>query len=126
MQALFYIGPEVSRLRPMFREHVAPCFFRLYPKGKIVVLRYDTAVDGAAALLRLLYAASQAPPQELLAGKFQGIQTLQSPGHGQCLRLSEPACQVDCRGRMDCQEPSCDQAFVSGLPRVASCALREQ
>jgi hypothetical protein len=76
-QALFYIGPEVSRLRPMFRQQVAPCFFRLYPQGKIVVLRCDTAVDGAAALLRLLYATSQAPSQELLADDFRGIQTLQ-------------------------------------------------
>jgi hypothetical protein len=76
-QALFYIGPEVSRLRPMFRQHVAPCFFRLYPQGKIIVLRYDTEADGAAALLRLLYATSQAPPQELLADRFKGIQTLQ-------------------------------------------------
>jgi hypothetical protein len=76
-QALFYIGPEVGRLRPMFRQHVAPCFFRLYPRGKIVVLRYDTAVDGTAALLRLLYATSQAPPKELLSDEYRGIQTLQ-------------------------------------------------
>jgi hypothetical protein len=76
-QALFFVGPEVSRLRPMFRQHVAPCFFRLYPQGKIVVLRYDTSVEGPASLLRCLYAASQTPPQTLLADQFRGIQTLQ-------------------------------------------------
>jgi hypothetical protein len=76
-QALFYIGPEVSRLRPMFRQQVAPCFFRLYPQGRIVVLRYDMAVDGAAAGLRFLYATSQAPAKELLSEPFRGIQTLQ-------------------------------------------------
>ncbi len=74
-QALFYVGPE--RLRPMFREQVAPCFFRLYPKGKIVVLRYDTSVDEAASVLRTLYAMAQAPLPELLSN-FQGIQTLQN------------------------------------------------
>jgi hypothetical protein len=60
----------------MLRQQVAPCFFRLYPQGKIAVLRYDTGVDSAASLPRILYAASQAPPNELLAGSFRGIQTL--------------------------------------------------
>jgi hypothetical protein len=76
-QALFYIGPEVSRLRPMFRQRVAPCFFRLYPQGKIVVLCYDMAVEEVAALLRILYATSYAPAHEFLGDQYRGVQTLQ-------------------------------------------------
>jgi hypothetical protein len=73
-QALFYVGPEF--LRPMFRLHVAPCFFRLCPQGKVVVLRYDTGVDDAAAALRVLYAMAQAPLPELVNEGFQGVRTL--------------------------------------------------
>jgi hypothetical protein len=73
-QALFFAGPE--RLRPMFRNHVAPCFFKLYPRGKIVVFRYDAAVDEAAASLRLLYALAQTPLPELTQGDFRGIRTM--------------------------------------------------
>src|SRR5262249_12237777 len=73
-QALFYVGPDL--LRPMFRQHVAPCFFRMYPKGKIAVLRYDTGVDEAAATLRVLYAMAQAPLPELTGDNFRGVQTL--------------------------------------------------
>lgn len=73
-QALYFVGPE--RLRPMFREQVAPCFFRLYPRGKVVVLRYDTAVDEAAAILRTFYALALAPLPELAGKEFRGVQTL--------------------------------------------------
>jgi hypothetical protein len=73
-QALFYVGPEL--LRPMFRRHVAPCFFRLYPKGRIAVLRYDTGVDEAAAVMRTLYAMAQAPLPELVKEGFRGVRTL--------------------------------------------------
>jgi hypothetical protein len=73
-EALFFVGPEL--LRPMFRRHVAPCFFRLYPEGKIVVLRYDTRVDEAAAFLRAMYAMAQAPAPELIREGFRGVRTL--------------------------------------------------
>jgi hypothetical protein len=73
-QALFFVGPEL--LRPMLRRHVAPCFFRLYPQGKVVVLRYDTGVDESAAILRVLYAMAQAPLPELVKEGFKGVRTL--------------------------------------------------
>jgi hypothetical protein len=73
-QALFYAGPEW--LGMMLRQHVAPTFFRLYPNGKIVVLRYDTGVDEAAAIQRCLYAFAQTPLPNLVQGGFEGIQTL--------------------------------------------------
>src|SRR5207249_2449930 len=75
-QALFYGGPE--RLRTMFRQHVAPCFFRLYPEGRIVVLRYGTETDQNAAILRCLYAMAQVPLTDLTQGAFEGIQTLEN------------------------------------------------
>lgn len=73
-QALFFAGPE--RLRPMFRNHVAPCFFKLFPKGKIVVFRYDMGVDEAAATLRLLYALEQGRLPDLTQVDFRGIRTM--------------------------------------------------
>src|SRR5262245_8346707 len=73
-QALFYAGAE--RLRPMLRQYVAPCFFRLYPEGKIVVLRYGTDLDTAAAIQRTLYTLAQAPLPELTKCGFPGFQTL--------------------------------------------------
>src|SRR5262249_3111226 len=56
--------------------HVAPCYFRLYPQGKVVVLRYDTGVDDASAGLRVLYAMAQAPVPDLLNEGFRGVRTL--------------------------------------------------
>ncbi|MGL4554259.1 MAG: hypothetical protein ACRC33_24105 [Gemmataceae bacterium] len=73
-QALTLSGPEL--LRPMLRRHVAPCFFRRWPAGRIVVLRYDLGVDTAAALLRVQYAAAQAPLAELREEGFRGIRTM--------------------------------------------------
>ena len=74
-EALAYAGPQ--RLRPLLRDHVAPCFFRLYPEGKIAVIRYNPENDDAAALMRTLYAAAQTPLQELKKEAFRGIRTLQ-------------------------------------------------
>ncbi len=74
--ALLYAGPE--HLRMVFRRHVAPCFFKLYPQGKIVVLRYDTGVDETAALLRTMYALAQTPLPGLTHSGFKGIRTLQT------------------------------------------------
>jgi len=73
-QAIYYAGQQ--RLRPFFREHVGPCFFRLYPDAKIVVIRYNAENDNAAALMRALYAAAQTPLQEVRKD-FAGIRTLQ-------------------------------------------------
>ena len=50
-QALFYIGPEVGRLRPMFRQQVAPCFFRLYRNGEFcanAIANYSSSCHGGA------------------------------------------------------------------------------
>jgi hypothetical protein len=73
-QSLFYAGAE--GLRPMIRQYAAPCFFRLYPEGKIVVLSYDTGLDTHAALQRVMYAAAQAPLLALKAGGFGGVRTM--------------------------------------------------
>jgi hypothetical protein len=75
-QALFYAGR--GRLRPLFRQHIVPCFFKLYPQGKIIVLRYGTGVDEAAAMLRTLYALAQASLADLNQGGFEGVQTLRN------------------------------------------------
>jgi hypothetical protein len=74
-QALAHAGPQ--RLKPLLRDHAAPCFFRRYPEGKVVVIRYNSENDDAAALMRTLYAAAQTPLQELNRGAFPGIRTLQ-------------------------------------------------
>jgi hypothetical protein len=74
-KALAYAGPQ--RLKPILRDHVAPCFFKLYPEGKVAVIRYNSENDDAAALMRVLYAAAQNPFQEVQKGGFQGIRTLQ-------------------------------------------------
>ena len=66
-----------EQLRPVFRDHVAPCFFKLYPEGKIAILRYHDRNDDAAALQRLLYAGALMPLQELKKDRFAGIRTLQ-------------------------------------------------
>jgi hypothetical protein len=58
-QALHFAGPQ--RLKLLLRDHVAPAFFRLYPEGKVAVIRYNPENDGAAALMRTLYAAAQTP-----------------------------------------------------------------
>jgi hypothetical protein len=60
-QALAYAGPQ--RLRPVLRDHVLPCFFKLYPEGKVVVIRYNPENDNAAALMRTMYTAAQTPLQ---------------------------------------------------------------
>jgi len=75
VQALGFVGPEA--LRAMFRQHVAPCFFRLHPDAKIVVMNYNTDVETWATELRILYAMAQAPLAELRNEKFQGIRTMQ-------------------------------------------------
>src|SRR5262249_19305816 len=51
VQALSFAGPQ--RLRPLLREYVAPCFFRLYPGGRVAIVRYNLAYDSAAAMLRM-------------------------------------------------------------------------
>ncbi len=73
-QALALAGPQ--RLKPVLRDLVAPCFFRLYPQGKVAVVRYDDATDDAAALMRTLYAASQTPLADVRRGGPGGIDTL--------------------------------------------------
>jgi hypothetical protein len=75
-QALAYAGPQ--RLKPVLRDHVAPCFFNLYPRGKIVVISYNADNDNAAALMRTLYAAAQTPLAEVRQRNFSGIGTLQN------------------------------------------------
>ncbi|HEV2970536.1 MAG TPA: hypothetical protein VGY55_11250 [Pirellulales bacterium] len=74
-QAICLAGPQ--RLRPLFREYVAPCFFELFPEGRIAVLGFNPINDCAAALMRTLYAAAQTPLKDLAASGFDGIQTLQ-------------------------------------------------
>jgi hypothetical protein len=73
--ALACAGPQ--RLKPLVRDHIAPCFFRLYPEGKVAVVRYNPENDDAAALMRMLYAAAQTPLQELKGDAFRGVCTLQ-------------------------------------------------
>lgn len=73
--ALGYAGPH--RLKSILRDHVAPAFFKLYPQGKIAVVRYDAHNDNAAALMRMFYAAAQTPLPDLQQGGFAGIRTLQ-------------------------------------------------
>jgi len=72
--AVTFVGQEF--LRPAVRQ-LLPCFFRMYPTGKVVVIRYDTRVDLAAGMLRFMYAAAQAPLQELVKdGSSHGVATL--------------------------------------------------
>jgi hypothetical protein len=75
VQALCLAGPQ--RLRPLLREYVAPSFFKLYPNGRIVILRYCTDNDDAAAAMRALYAGTQSPVTEISGRNFAGIRTLQ-------------------------------------------------
>ena len=72
--AIAFVAPEF--LRPLLRQHLLPCFFRMYPEGKLVVLRYDTSVDTAASALRALYAMAQAPWAELAKKSVPGVATL--------------------------------------------------
>lgn len=74
-QALCLAGPQ--RLKPVLRDYVLPCFFKLYPEGKVAVIRYNAENDGAAALMRIMYAAAQTPLQDVQQGSVAGIQTLQ-------------------------------------------------
>jgi hypothetical protein len=60
----------------LLRDHVAPCFFRLYPQGRIAVLRYAFENDAVATLMRVLYAATQTPLPEIVQGNFKGLRTL--------------------------------------------------
>lgn len=68
------MAPEF--LGSILHQHLLPCFFRLYPGGKLVVLRYDTRIDVAAAALRTIYAMAQAPLPELAKDKSHGLGTL--------------------------------------------------
>jgi hypothetical protein len=67
-----------QRLRPLFREHIAPLFFRLYPAGKIIIVRYHAENDNAAAITRCQYAAAQTPLQQVTKGVLPGVSTLQN------------------------------------------------
>ncbi len=71
--AISFVGSDF--LRPMLRDHAIPCFFRLYPKGKVVILRYDTSVDSSACLMRTMYAMAQVPVEELKRNS-EGVATL--------------------------------------------------
>lgn len=66
-----------ARLKPLLRREVAPCFFDLYPEGRIVAVRYHDAVDHAAAMMRILYAGSQAPLPAGGGQEIPGVSTLQ-------------------------------------------------
>ena len=58
------------------RNELLPAFFRLYPQGKVVVLRYDTRIDIAAAAMRSTYGAALAPLPALSADATHGVVTL--------------------------------------------------
>jgi hypothetical protein len=73
--ALALAGPQ--RLKPLLRDYALPCFFRLYPEGRVAVIRYNSGNDDAAALLRVFYAAAHTPLPELRKIAFGGIRTLQ-------------------------------------------------
>jgi hypothetical protein len=72
--AIAFVAPEFRRA--VLRDHLLPCFFRLYPQAKIVVLRYNTNIDAGAAMLRTMYAMAQAPLPELAKDSSQGVGTL--------------------------------------------------
>jgi hypothetical protein len=72
--AINLAAPE--SLRQILRSHLLPAFFRLYPQGKVVVLRYDTRIDSAAAAMRSAYGAALAPLPALAADATSGVSTL--------------------------------------------------
>jgi hypothetical protein len=72
--AISFVAPEF--LRPLLRDHLMPAFFRLYPRGKIVVLRYDTRIDFLASAMRSTYGAGLAPLTALAADATHGVATL--------------------------------------------------
>jgi hypothetical protein len=63
VEAMVLAGPE--RIRVMLRDHVVPCFFRWYPRGKIVVLRYGIELEAAVTVMRSLYTVTQAPQAQI-------------------------------------------------------------
>ncbi|OAI50250.1 hypothetical protein AYO44_17945 [Planctomycetaceae bacterium SCGC AG-212-F19] len=67
-----------QRLRSIFRDHIAPWFFQLYPAGKIVVIRYHVENENAAAITRCQYAATQCKIAEFGNEGFAGVRSLQS------------------------------------------------
>jgi len=67
---------EPNFIRPLLRDHLLPVFFKFYPEGRVVVMRYDTTLDSTASMMRVLYALAQAPKQELLKDNFEGVATL--------------------------------------------------
>jgi hypothetical protein len=74
IQSLHYAGRQ--RLRPLLRDRVAPCFFGLYPEGRVAAVRYTDTNDNAASMLRVLYAAAQTSLAQVKQSS-QGIRTLQ-------------------------------------------------
>jgi hypothetical protein len=72
---------------PYLMDHAFPTFFSLYPKGRIVAVLLSDRFDHAAAALRCLYAASQAPDQDLqeLRKQFVGMSMLQNWHSGSLL-----------------------------------------
>ena len=84
-QALNYAGAQ--RFKPLLCDHVLPCFFDLFPEGKIAVVRYNTEYEDAASLVRTLYAAAQTPLSEIMKGGFKGIGTLQEWHHHSLIPL---------------------------------------
>jgi hypothetical protein len=80
-RAMYFLSSAIAlaapaHVRPLLRDHFLPCIFRLYPKGKVVAIRFDTAVDSGAALLRSLYALALAPLPELKNDSSEGVSTL--------------------------------------------------
>ena len=80
-RAMYYLASAIAfaapaHVRPLLREHCLPCIFRLYPKAKVVAIRFDTKIDSGAALLRSLYALAQSPFPELKNDSPEGVCSL--------------------------------------------------
>jgi hypothetical protein len=75
LAAVSLAGP--ARLKSLFRNEVAPLFFRLYPEGRIVVVRSHEAIDHAAASMRIHYALAQAPVGAFAGPDYPGMNMLQ-------------------------------------------------
>jgi hypothetical protein len=75
IRALSYAGE--ARLKPLLRLEVLPCFFGMYPEGRVVAIRYHDAVDYSASIMRILYAGSQTPVPGLGGNEIPGVSTLQ-------------------------------------------------
>ncbi|MBA4190908.1 MAG: hypothetical protein C0467_23210 [Planctomycetaceae bacterium] len=74
-QALNLAGRH--RILKLFRDRIAPCFFRLYPQGRIAVIRYDDKFETTSAQLRVLYTLAQVPFPDM-ATAAPKINTLQN------------------------------------------------